>query len=73
MRPNLLIIMADDMGHWALHCARKTDVFAPNLDRLAAVGIRFEKKFCVSLARATTEPAPKASPTTQLTHSLSKT
>jgi choline-sulfatase len=48
MRPNILIIMADDLGAWALHCAGNQDVLTPNLDRLAASGIRFENFFCVS-------------------------
>jgi arylsulfatase A-like enzyme len=48
MKPNILIIMADDMGAWALRCAGNTDVLTPNLDRLAASGIRFENFFCVS-------------------------
>lgn len=48
MNPNILIIMADDMGSWALRCAGNPDVLTPNLDRLAASGIRFENFFCVS-------------------------
>ncbi|MFA5689237.1 MAG: sulfatase-like hydrolase/transferase [Kiritimatiellales bacterium] len=48
MKPNVLIIMADDMGHWAMRCAGNEDVLTPNLDRLAASGIRFENFFCVS-------------------------
>lgn len=48
MKSNLLIIMADDMGHWALNCAGNNDVLTPSLDRLAASGIRFENFFCVS-------------------------
>lgn len=48
MKPNLLIIMADDMGHWAMRCAGNQDVITPHLDRLAASGIRFENFFCAS-------------------------
>ena len=48
MKPNILVIMADDMGYWALRCAGNRDVQTPNLDRLAATGTRFENFFCVS-------------------------
>jgi arylsulfatase A-like enzyme len=48
MKPNILVIMADDMGHWSLACAGNSDVHTPNLDRLAVSGTRFENFFCVS-------------------------
>lgn len=47
-RPNLLIIMSDDQGPWALGCAGIPELKTPNIDRLAAGGIRFENFFCVS-------------------------
>lgn len=47
-RPNLLIIMSDDQGPWALGCAGTPELKTPNIDRLAAGGIRFENFFCVS-------------------------
>ena len=46
--PNLLFIMTDDMGAWAMHCAGNDDIHTPNLDRLAALGMRMENLFCVS-------------------------
>lgn len=47
-RPNLLIIMSDGQGPWALGCAGILELKTPNIDRLAAGGIRFENFFCVS-------------------------
>lgn len=46
--PNLLFIMTDDMGAWAMHCAGNSEIHTPNLDRLAAMGMRMENLFCVS-------------------------
>lgn len=47
-RPNLLFILTDDQGAWAMHCAGNTDIQTPNLDRLAAQGTRFDNFFCAS-------------------------
>lgn len=47
-RPNILFILTDDQGAWAMHCAGNTDLHTPNLDRLAAEGTRFENFFCAS-------------------------
>ncbi len=40
--PNIVLIMADDMGYECLGCYGSTEYQTPNLDRLAAEGIRFE-------------------------------
>jgi arylsulfatase A-like enzyme len=47
-QPNVLAILTDDHGHWAMGCAGNSEVRTPNLDRLAASGIRFENFFCAS-------------------------
>lgn len=47
-RPNILFILSDDQGPWALNCAGTTELQTPNLDRLATTGIRFENFFCTS-------------------------
>lgn len=47
-RPNVLFILTDDQGAWALRCAGNTDIYTPNLDRLAEQGMRFENFFCAS-------------------------
>ncbi len=46
--PNVIMILADDQGHWAMNCAGAEEFYTPNLDRLAAEGIRFENFFCAS-------------------------
>ncbi len=47
-RPNLLHILSDDQGHWAMGCAGNRELRTPRLDRLAASGVRLENLFCVS-------------------------
>lgn len=47
-KPNILFILTDDQGAWALHCAGNSEIHTPNLDRLAAQGMRFENFFCAS-------------------------
>ena len=47
-RPNILFILSDDQGPWALGCAGNNEIITPNLDRLAATGMRFENFFCAS-------------------------
>jgi arylsulfatase A-like enzyme len=47
-RPNILFILTDDQGAWAMGCAGNHEIRTPNLDRLAATGIRFANFFCVS-------------------------
>ncbi|MHB8897179.1 MAG: sulfatase-like hydrolase/transferase [Thermoguttaceae bacterium] len=40
-QPNIILILADDLGYGALGCYGGKDFHTPNLDRLAASGIRF--------------------------------
>ena len=47
-RPNILFILSDDQGPWAMNCAGTPELKTPNLDRLAATGTRFENFFCAS-------------------------
>ncbi|MHC4887266.1 MAG: sulfatase-like hydrolase/transferase [Planctomycetota bacterium] len=46
--PNILFILSDDQGAWAMGCAGNEEVRTPNLDRLAAEGMRCENFFCTS-------------------------
>lgn len=39
-RPNIVLILADDLGYGDLACQGATDVATPHLDRLAATGVR---------------------------------
>ncbi len=47
-KPNILFVLADDMGAWAMKNAGNHDILTPNLDTLANNGIRFDNFFCVS-------------------------
>ena len=40
-QPNILHVLADDMGWNVLSCYGNKDLQTPNLDRLAAQGMRF--------------------------------
>ena len=40
-RPNIVVIMSDDMGFSDLGCYGGVDASTPNLDRLANGGVRF--------------------------------
>mgnify|MGYP001251301472 CR=1 FL=1 len=45
---NVLFILPDDQGPWAMGCAGNDEIQTPNLDRLAREGRRFENFFCAS-------------------------
>jgi arylsulfatase A-like enzyme len=42
VRPNVLVILADDLGYGDLSCYGATDLQTPNIDRLVASGLRFD-------------------------------
>lgn len=46
--PNIICILSDDHGEWAMGCAGNREIRTPNLDRLAATGMRFSNFFCAS-------------------------
>jgi choline-sulfatase len=48
MKTNLLLILTDDQGPWAMGCAGNEEIRTPNLDSLAREGVRFESFFCAS-------------------------
>lgn len=39
--PNLILIMADDLGHAGIGCFGNTEIRTPHLDQMAAEGLRF--------------------------------
>ena len=46
-RPNVLLVLADDLRRDALGCHGNTYAHTPNLDRLAAQGMRFDRISCM--------------------------
>ena len=46
--PNILFVLIDDMGYRDLSCFGGTRVQTPNIDRLAAEGIRFDQFYVAS-------------------------
>lgn len=44
--PNIVFILADDMGQWAAGAYGNDEIITPNIDRLASEGIRFDNAFC---------------------------
>lgn len=47
-RPNIVFILADDMGYGDLHYYGNKYIETPNIDRLAAAGTRFEQAYAGS-------------------------
>jgi arylsulfatase A len=44
-KPNIVYILADDLGYAELGCYGQTKIRTPNLDRLAAEGVRFTQHY----------------------------
>jgi Sulfatase len=47
-RPNILFILADDLGYGDLSCYGRPDYQTPNLDRLASQGVRLLNAYSAS-------------------------
>lgn len=47
-KPNIIFILSDDQGEWALGCSGNHEIITPNIDRLAQEGVRFRNFFCAS-------------------------
>lgn len=45
-RPNIIYIMTDQQTATAMSCAGNVDLQTPNMDRLAAHGLRFPNAYC---------------------------
>jgi arylsulfatase A len=52
-RPNIVLILADDVGREVLGCYGGTSYPTPNIDRLAAGGIRFEHFYTMPVCHPT--------------------
>ncbi len=48
LKPNIVIILADDLGYGDLGCYGATKIKTPNLDRLASEGVRFRQGYAPS-------------------------
>lgn len=44
-KTNVVFILTDDHGAWALNCYGCKDIRSPNVDRLAAGGARFTRAY----------------------------
>ena len=47
-RPNVLFVLTDDQGPWAMGCAGNDEIHTPVIDQLAATGTRLDNFFCAS-------------------------
>ena len=45
-QPNVIVIMADDLGYGDVSCYGATELSTPNIDRLADGGLRFTQGYC---------------------------
>lgn len=52
-RPNVIVIMADDLGYECLNCYGGTSYRTPRLDRMAASGVRFTHAYAQPLCTPT--------------------
>lgn len=53
VRPNIVLIMADDLGQECLGCYGSSSYRTPNLDRLAGSGVRFTQAYAQPLCTPT--------------------
>lgn len=47
-KPNVLFIAVDDLNHWVGYLGRNPQTRTPNIDRLAAQGVRFTRSYCAA-------------------------
>lgn len=47
-KPNVLFIAVDDLNHWVHYLGRNKQSITPNIDKLAARGVRFTRSYCAA-------------------------
>src|SRR5205809_4857831 len=55
--PNIVYIMADDLGYADVSCYGRPDLSTPNIDRIAANGVRFLQGYANSAVCSATRTA----------------
>src|SRR5262245_3518963 len=55
--PNILFIMADDLGYADVSCYGRPDLNTPNIDRIAKTGVRFLQAYSNSAVCTATRTA----------------
>src|SRR5215469_5584445 len=55
--PNIVFIMADDLGYADVACYGRPDLHTPNIDRIAATGVRFLQAYANSAVCSATRAA----------------
>ena len=55
--PNIVFILADDLGYADVACYGRRDVRTPSIDRLAATGVRFLQAYANSAVCSATRVA----------------
>ena len=56
-KPNIVFILADDLGYANLSCYGRPDISRPNIDRIAAEGVRFLQGYASSAVCSATRVA----------------
>src|SRR5689334_21206682 len=57
LQPNIVFIMADDLGYADLSCCGRRDYATPNIDRIAERGVRFTQAYANSAVCSATRLA----------------
>src|SRR2546428_7366587 len=47
-RPNVLFLAVDDLRDWVGYLGRNPQTITPNIDKLAARGVRFTRSYCAA-------------------------
>src|SRR5574337_159153 len=52
-RPNILLVISDDLASWMTGCYGNQEILTPNIDKMAAQGVRFANHFvCTPICSA---------------------